>query len=120
MNENKADDLIDYFVGHKGENEMRAKYTHINKIDNKTFYQNYGSFIIEMLNKFIFSSTDNRNYIEEYMKKEATDKNLIGKDGTIQADKLFTHLINPLLEKVRMNKKAINTGDNTDGLFISI
>jgi integrase len=50
----RTDDIIDYFTGHKISNKMRANYTHINKIDNDIFYQNYGKFVIEVLDKFVF------------------------------------------------------------------
>jgi integrase len=54
-NTDRTDDIIDYFTGHKISNKMRANYTHINKVDNDIFYQNYGKFVIEVLDKFVFA-----------------------------------------------------------------
>jgi integrase len=54
-NIDRTDDIIDYFTGHKISNKMRANYTHINKVDNDIFYQNYGKFVIEVLDKFVFA-----------------------------------------------------------------
>jgi integrase len=54
-NTDRTDDIIDYFMGHKISNKMRANYTHINKIDNDIFYQNYGKFVIEVLDRFVFA-----------------------------------------------------------------
>ena len=50
----RTDDIIDYFTGHKINNAMRANYTHINKINDKIFFNDYGKFVIDMLNKYIF------------------------------------------------------------------
>jgi integrase len=54
-NIDRTDDIIDYFTGHKISNKMRANYTHINKVDNDIFYQNYEKFVIEVLDKFVFA-----------------------------------------------------------------
>jgi integrase len=65
----RNDDIIDYFTGHKIQSEMRANYTHINKVDNRIFYENYGKYIIDMLNKFIFYSEKQNEIGEGHLKE---------------------------------------------------
>ena len=45
--------LVDYFCGHKPEAEMRANYTHINQIDNVTFWKEYGRHLVGVQEIFV-------------------------------------------------------------------
>jgi integrase len=51
---NSRSDCIDYFMGHKFDSAMRQNYTHIDQIDSKTFYDEYGKFLIDKINKYFF------------------------------------------------------------------
>ena len=70
-NTERNDDLIDYFMGHKISNSMRANYAHINSVDNKTFMNSYGKFLLDVLDKYIFDNFDekqiiNKDYIDVF------------------------------------------------------
>jgi integrase len=108
-------DLTDYFTGHNSGSRMRANYTHINSVDNKTFYNNYGKFVIEMLNKFIFNSKDEKqnteNYATDFVDKKWSDsKNLLNEDGTMDLEKVVENIISPLVDSLK-NKVTINDDD---------
>ncbi|MDR2158694.1 MAG: hypothetical protein LBP23_01360, partial [Treponema sp.] len=62
----RSDSIIDYFMGHKMASKMMENYTHINKVDNRTFYNNYGKFVIDMLNKFVFRSEEYYAKLDNY------------------------------------------------------
>jgi integrase len=108
-NTNGNDDLIDYFMGHNSGSKMRANYTHINSVDNKTFYDNYGKFVIGMLNKFIITTKEEKekeealeNYVGDYVdKKWKENKNLQDADGKIDYEKAVENILTPLLNSLR-------------------
>jgi integrase len=117
-NTERSDDLIDYFMGHNSGSKMRANYSHINNVDNKTFVNNYGKFVFDVLNKYIFSNEEEDKKLEDYIDKEinvlwAENKHLLDKDGKISIEEVFDNILNPLLNKGR-NK------ENEDDTFISV
>jgi integrase len=99
-NSERTDDLVDYFTGHKINNSMRANYTHINKIDNRIFFNDYGKFIIDMLNKYIFLNDEEsqakkasiENRVDEAFDKNQHLLNDAKLDTDIFIDKLFNKL----------------------------
>ena len=100
---NETNDIIDYFMGHKINNAMRANYTHINKIDNETFFNDYGYFIIEMLNKYIFITDEERqakrkSVVEAFRNKIKENQHLV-KNDRIMGEDLFEHIFKPLFNK---------------------
>jgi integrase len=114
---NETDDLINYFVGHKI-GAMRAKYIHINKVDNITFYNSYGKNVIDMLNQYIFLSKEEKqakkkSFENRYKKVFSENQHLLNDDGEIDADILIDKLFNKGVET-----KNKNTGD--DDIFESI
>jgi integrase len=119
----RNEDLIDYFTGHNSGSKMRANYTQINSVDNKTFYDNYGKFVIGMLDKFIFRSEKDKkkdealeNYVDKFLdeKKEA----LLNKDGEVDYEtgiKAIEELINTLKPQ-----KPTENNNNDDDFFTTI
>jgi integrase len=102
----RDDNIIDYFMGHKMASKMMENYTHINKADSRTFYDTYGKFLIEMLDKFIFVSEKEkearRNYVKKFQEENNTENN---------------EWIKQLLDTLR--KKGKNT-ENDDDVFTSV
>jgi hypothetical protein len=111
-------DLIDYFTGHNSGSKMRANYTHINKVDNKTFYDNYGKFIIGMLNKFIFRSEGGNEDIENYTNKflEERKKDLLNEDGKVDYE-TGMNVIKEMADTLRPKK---TTDKNENDFFTSV
>jgi integrase len=113
----RSDNIIDYFMGHKMASKMMENYTHINKVDNKTFYDNYGKFIIGMLDKFIFTTKEDQkknealeNYTDKFL--EARKGELLNEDGKVDyeiAIKAIEEMINTLRPK-----KATDENDDND------
>jgi hypothetical protein len=113
---NRNDDLIDYFTGHNSGSKMRQNYTQINKADNKTFYNNYGKFVIDMLNKFIFTSKKENEAFENYVgkfvdKKFEENRDLLDKDGKIDFEDGMNKIIKPLIDTLRTKKSTIDDDD---------
>jgi hypothetical protein len=87
------DDLIDYFTGHKIQSQMRGNYSQLNKIDNISFYNEYGKFVIDMLNKYVFYNETEKETKEaiykklaEKMKDNANVKNIINREQITALD----------------------------------
>jgi integrase len=109
----RNEDLIDYFTGHNSGGKMRANYTQINSVDNKTFYDNYGKFVISMLDKFIFTTKEDQKknealdkYVDKFM-DEKIEKSL-DKDGNVDYEtgiKVIEELINTLRKKPEIDNK---------------
>jgi integrase len=120
MNIQNNNDLIDYFLGHKISNEMRANYTQINRVDNKTFLNDYGSIVIDMLNKYIFISEDEKekkkNFIKEYVDAKFEENKDLIKDGEISSEDALEKIIRPMLNEVS-KKSNIN---NEDDFFMNV
>jgi integrase len=117
----RNDDLIDYFTGHNSGSKMRQNYTQINKADNKIFYNNYGKFVIDMLNKFIFRSEEYNAKLENAVdafidKKWKENKNLLNEDGKINFEDGIEKIIKPLIDTLRTK----TTAENDDDVFISV
>jgi integrase len=113
----RNDDLIDYFTGHNSGSKMRANYTQINKADNKTFYNNYGKFVIDMLDKFIFTSGEENEALENYVdtfvdKKWEENKDLLDKDGKIDFEDAKNKIFTPLIDALRTKKATENDDDD--------
>jgi integrase len=118
-NTERSDDLINYFMGHKISNKMRANYSHINNVDNKTFVNDYGAFIIDMLDKYIFSTDDEKKKVENYIdtfSKELWEKNkhLLNKDGKMPIEEVYNKML-PLLLNNGRNKE-----NDDDDFFTSV
>jgi integrase len=118
-NTERGDDLIDYFMGHKISNKMRANYSHINIVDNKTFVNDYGKFIIDMLNTYIFSNEEEDQKLENYIDIFGKvlweeNKHLLNEEGKIPIEVIFNNILNPLLNKGRNNK------NDDDDFFTSV
>jgi integrase len=110
-------DLIDYFTGHNSGSSMRSNYTHINSVDDHTFYHNYGIFIINVLDKFIFRSEEENkeieNYAEKFYDKKITEnKDLLDKEGNIDLEKAVEKIYAPLVKSLRTETKENNYADD--------
>jgi hypothetical protein len=119
-NIDRSDDLIDYFMGHKINNAMRAKYSRINNINNKVFLKDYGKFVMDILNKYIFYSDEENKSLEEHNQKRinsAIDKNqYLFKDGRINRD----DALKVLQETLNRKPAESDNQDDDDDLFISV
>jgi integrase len=84
LNLGNNNDLTNYFMGQKINNAMRANYNHINKIDNEIFYNQYGKYVLAMLEEFILFPTLTEeaekglnnilfNFVEKKLKEEGGD-----------------------------------------------
>jgi integrase len=108
-----TDDIINYFTGHKIDSAMRARYTHINKIEDNIFYDNYGVFVFNVLTKFIFFSDEERQTIKqqrlEKIREVMNQNEHLFKDGRITDDEFHEKIIKPLLNKEV--KEEIETDD---------
>ena len=114
----RTDDLVDYFTGHKISNAMRANYTHINKVENNIFFNNYGKFVIDMLNKYIFLSEEESQAKKEsvknrFEKMKSENPHLVNDNGEIYVDMFLDKFFNKGVET-----KNKNVGD--DDIFESI
>jgi integrase len=120
-NTERSDDLIDYFMGHNSGSKMRANYSHINNVDNKTFINDYGKFVFDVLNKYIFSNEEDDKRLEDYVgifvdKKWNENKNLLDKDGKMTIEAVFDNILTPLLNKEKKQKEDFEEDD----IFTSI
>jgi integrase len=118
----RSDVVIDYFMGHRFESKIMANYTHINKADSKTFYDNYGKFVIDVLNCFIFYTQEEKETlekdVEKFVDKRFTEnKELLNLDGTIGFNTAMEKIIKPLVKKISkdMDKKR----SNNTSIFLS-
>jgi integrase len=120
----RSDNIIDYFTGHKMASKMMENYTHINKADNHTFYHNYGKFVIDMLNKFIFTNNE-----EDQKKNEALDKytekflkdrkeKLLNEDEKVDYE-TGMNVIKEMIDTLRPNKTT-DENDDDYNFFTSI
>jgi hypothetical protein len=105
----RSDSIINYFMGHKMVSKMMENYTHINKVDNKTFYNNYGKFVIDMLDNFIFRSEEYnekiKNYVNAFMEKKLEENNdLLNEEGNIDFEKGIQKILKPLIDTLREKK----------------
>jgi integrase len=119
----RNDDLIDYFTGHNSGSRMRANYTQINKADKHIFYNNYGKFVIDMLNKFIFTTKEEKqnteNYATKYVdKKWSESKDLLNEDDTMDLEKVIENIIFPLVDSLK--NKPTENNDEEDDIFTSV
>ena len=106
--------LIDYFMGHKPQQAMLANYLHINKVDEGTFWNEYGKLLIDFQEQFIPPEIPRETH--EANKKQVGDafeanKPLLNEDGTMSIDNAFDVLLNPLLLKA---KKTDNKATDDD------
>jgi integrase len=63
--------LIDYFAGHKPQQIMLANYLHINQLDDNTFFNEYGKYLIDFQNDiFSFSQENNETPLDKIDKTE--------------------------------------------------
>jgi len=111
----ETDDLINYFTGHKIDDAIRANYTHINKIDDRIFYNDYGKFVIGMLNKYIFLSEEERQAKKESIKNrfekvKSENPHLLNDNGEINKDMFIEKFFN----------KGVETENVGDDIFESI
>jgi integrase len=119
----RSDDIIDFFMGHKIDNKMRANYTQINKVDKHTFYNNYGKFVIEMLERFIFGNEGEKQELENYadnfaIEKWEENKHLLNEDGKMDYEIVVKNLLNPLIQSLRQ-KKELKDESGKDEVFLS-
>jgi integrase len=110
-------DMTDYFTGHNSGSKMRANYTHMNSVDDKTFYDNYGHFVIDMLDKFIFKSEEEEKKLEDYIgkfinKKLEENKKLLDEDRNIEKEKFEENILTPLVDTLRPKKQEPANEDN--------
>jgi hypothetical protein len=101
-------------VGHKPEKEMRGTYTHINTLDDKTFYEK-GKCVIDMLDKFVFSSAEEEEIKKEKIVKAFEEHKDLIKNGRILYEDL-KKIINPLLVK----PKQTTSEKDADDFFTSV
>jgi integrase len=119
---NRNDDLIDYFMGHNSGSKMRANYTQINKVNSAIFYNNYGKFIINMLDAFLFFSDKKENeafdnYVDNFInEKWGENKGLLDKEGKMDYEDAIKNIINPLIKT--FNSTIADT-ENTEDIFES-
>ncbi|MDR1287846.1 MAG: tyrosine-type recombinase/integrase [Treponema sp.] len=122
-NVNRSDAVIDYFTGHKMASKMMENYTHINSVDDKTFYDNYGNFIIDMLDKFIFTNRSEEekkdkvlgNYVDKFF--EEKKEKLLNKDGKIDYE-IAIKAIEEMIDTLRPEKTTDDK--NEDDYFESV
>jgi integrase len=112
-NTERSDDLIDYFMGHKISNKMRANYSHINNVDNKIFVNDYGKFVIDMLNEYIFSNEEDKK-VEDYIDTFGKDlweanKHLLNEEGKMPIEVAFNNVLTPLLHRGRNENEDDDT-----------
>jgi integrase len=116
----RSDNIIDYFMGHKMASKMMENYTHINKVDNHTFYHNYGKFVIDMLDKFIFTTKEEQKknealetYAEIFL--ETRKEYLLNKDGKVDYEKGMK-----VLKEMIDTMKPEKLFENDDDFFTSV
>jgi hypothetical protein len=105
--------------------KMMENYTHINSVDNKIFYDNYGKFVIGMLDKFIFTTNEEQkkekvldNYVDNFVdKKWEENKHLQNEEGKIEFDKAVENILTPLLNSLK--KKPTENDDNEEEDFFT-
>jgi hypothetical protein len=108
--------LIDYFMGHKPAGAMLANYLHINQVDEKTYWNEYGKLLIDFQNQFIATENKERR---EFLKKFIADKfvenkHLVNEDGSMSIDNALETIIQPLLVKPKQEN------DDTDDFFFDV
>jgi hypothetical protein len=101
----RNDDLISYFMGQNSGDKMRANYTQINRADKHTFYNRYGKFVIEVLNKFVFTSEKENEKVEKYTenfvdKKWEEKKELLNSEGEMDIKNIVSTILNPLIKSL--------------------
>jgi hypothetical protein len=108
-------------MGHKMPSKMMENYTHINKVDDKTFYNNYGKFVIDMLNKFIFRSKEYNEklekYIDNFLEKTKMEHKDLFTNENINVEDAINIFINPLLDSLRDKKSTIENEEDDDDIF---
>jgi len=114
--------LIDYFMGHKPQQAMLANYLHINKVDEGTFWNEYGKLLVDFQSWFIPTGLPNgRKEGHETHKKYIDDafeanRHLLNEDGTMSIENALDAIINPILSQA----KKTENGATDDDFFDSV
>jgi len=111
--------LIDYFMGHKPQQAMLANYLHINKVDEGTFWNEYGKLLVDFQDQFIPHKVSREKH--EADKKHINDvfeanRHLLNDDGTMKIGDAFELLYNPLLSQARKTDNEAADDDFFDSV----
>jgi hypothetical protein len=103
--------LIDYFMGHKPEQEMLANYLNINGVDNEKFFFNFGNHLLKYQEQFLPNDETIKNALQvENIIKDFTDS-----EGKIDNEGILNYW-NTLIRNIP--KKVIESP--TDEYFESV
>jgi len=86
--------LTDYFMGHKPQQAMLANYLHINRVDEATFWNEYGRYLVDFQAQFMPSAkqAERRDFVRGYM-SSLWDKS---ENGSVDVFEEFNRLMEKL------------------------